>query len=72
MNNLFVKLLVMFCAVFLSIQVWAAEATYLATIKTQIASWYGSDGFITVIGTALALAAAAALAFKWIKGMIFS
>lgn len=49
----------------------AAESSAITTIKTQITGWYGSEGFITVIGSALVLAAAAAVAFKWIKGMLF-
>lgn len=43
-----------------------------ASITTEIATWYAGDGFITLIGGALALAAAFAVGYRWLKGMIFS
>ncbi len=41
-------------------------------VTTEIATWYATDGFITLVGSALALAAIFAVGYKWLKGMIFS
>ncbi len=43
-----------------------------AAITTEIATWYSTTGFITLVGSVLALAAIFAVGYKWLKGMIFS
>lgn len=37
----------------------------------EIASWTATDGPIVAVGSAFLVAAAVAVGFKWIKGMIF-
>ena len=44
----------------------------VTAVVAEVEGWYAATGPVTLVGAAVLTAAAVAVGYKWIKGMIFS
>lgn len=70
----FILLLVTLCSFFMSQLAMADVAldAAAAAVVVEIATWYAATGFITIVGSALTIAAIVVAGFVWLKAAIFS